>query len=68
MVDAMFDHLSAKSDSGLGQFRAMLQALLEWAHFDPYYFDNLKKLDRSKAQKRLDHLRQLQEIRDGEIK
>jgi len=23
MVDAMFDHLSAKSDSGLGQFRSV---------------------------------------------
>lgn len=45
----------------------MLQSLLNWSRFDPYYFDNLKKLDRSKAQKCLDHLLQLQEIRDAKI-
>jgi len=67
MIDVMFDHLSSQSTGGLGPFRAMLQSLLNWSHFDPYYFDNLKKLDRSKAQKCLEHLRQLQEIRDARI-
>jgi len=68
MVDLMFVHLSSKATGGLGQFRAMLQSLLNWSHFDPYYFDKLRKLDRGKAQTCLDHLRQLQEIRDGKIK
>lgn len=68
MIDLMFAHLSAAKDGGLGQFRAMLQSLLNWSRFDPYYFDNLRKLDRSKAQQYLDHLRQLQEIRDAKIK
>lgn len=67
MIDLMFEHLSSLSTGGLGPFRAMLQSLLNWSRFDPYYFDNLKKLDRSKAQKCLDHLRQLQELRDAKI-
>lgn len=67
IVDEMFDYLSRKPDRGLGQFRAMLQSLINWSHFDPYYFDNLKKLDRAEAKRSIDHLRQLQEIRDHKI-
>jgi hypothetical protein len=47
MVHQMFDRLAARADGGLGAFRAMLQSLTNWTHFDPYYFDNLKKLDRA---------------------
>lgn len=68
IVDALFSALAARSDDGLGPFRAMLQSLLNWSHFDPYYFDKLRKLDRSAATKNLEHLRQLQEIRDAKIK
>jgi hypothetical protein len=67
MVDSMFNHLSSKADGGLGPFRAMLQSLLEWSRFDPYYFEKLRKLDQAKAEKNLQHLRQLQEIRDARI-
>jgi len=67
IVDLVFDRISASPDGGLGQFRAMLQALLSWSHFDPYYFDDLHKLDRKTAEGRLQHLRQLQEIRDAKI-
>lgn len=68
IIDALFATLTARSDQGLGPFRAMLQSLLNWSHFDPYYFDNLRKLDRAVANKNLEHLRQLQEIRDAKIK
>lgn len=68
IIDLMFAHLSSKPDSGLGQFRTMLQSLLNWSRFDPYYFDDLRKLDRDKAQQYLSHLRQLQEVRDSKIK
>jgi hypothetical protein len=68
VVDSLFSALAARQDNGLGPFRAMLQSLLSWSHFDPYYFDKLRKLDRSVANKNLDHLRQLQEIRDAKIK
>lgn len=68
VVDVLFDKLAVRADSGLGPFRAMLQSLLNWSHFDPYYFDKLKKLDRAVATRHLEHLRQLQEIRDAKIK
>jgi hypothetical protein len=68
VVDALFNALAARSDSGLGPLRAMLQSLLNWSQFDPYFFDKLRKLDRSAAHRNLEHLRQLQEIRDAKIK
>ncbi|KRH78463.1 hypothetical protein FERRO_14500 [Ferrovum sp. JA12] len=68
IIDVLFDTLNARPDNGLGPFRAMLQSLLAWSHFDPYYFDKLRKLDRAAANKNLEHLRQLQEIRDAKIK
>ncbi len=68
MVDAMFSQLETRADDGLGSFRAMLQSLVGWSDFDPYYFDNLKKLKREDAERNIEHLRQLQEIRDAKIK
>lgn len=67
IIDAMFNHLAHKPDNGLGQFRAMLQSIINWKHFDSYYFDNLKKLNRVEAERAITHLKQLQEIRDHKI-
>jgi len=67
IVDAMFAHLSQKPDQGLGQFRAMLQSLIAWDHFDTYYFDKLRKLNRPEAEQAINHLKQLQEIRDHKL-
>lgn len=67
IVDTMFDNLAQKPDEGLGQFRAMLQSLITWKHFDSYYFDKLRKLNRSEAEAAITHLKQLQEIRDHNI-
>ncbi|MDC6378856.1 restriction endonuclease [Pseudomonas graminis] len=67
IVDAMFTHLASRSDSGLGQFRAILQSLISWQHFDDYYFVKLAKLDRQEAERAINHLKQLQEIRDHRI-
>jgi len=44
IVDSMFAHLAQKPDEGLGQYRAILQSLISWKHFDPYYFDTLKRI------------------------
>ena len=68
IVDLVFTRLSESDDGGLGQFRSMLKALIGWTHFDSYYFDSLKKLDRKSAEYQLNHLRQLVEIRDGAAK
>ena len=67
IVDSMFNHLTTKPDGGLGPFRSMLQSLIGWSSFDPYYFDNLKKLNRADAERAITHLKQLQEIRDHKI-
>lgn len=67
IVDAVFESLAARVDGGLGQFRSMLQALVNWSQFDPYYFEKLKKLNRGEAQRNIDHLKQLVEIRDAKI-
>ena len=67
IVDTMFDHLSKKPDGGLGQFRSMLQSLIDWKHFDAYYFETLKKLTRAEADRAITHLKQLQEIRDHKL-
>jgi hypothetical protein len=68
IIDVLFSKLDMRGENALGPYRAMLQSLLQWEHFDPYYFDKLRKLDRSTADKNLAHLRQLQEIRDAKIK
>ncbi|WP_154661603.1 restriction endonuclease [Bacillus ndiopicus] len=68
IIDCIFENLNNRNDGGLGQFRAILQALLQWNHYDPYYFETLKKLDKAQALRNINHLRQLQEIRDAKIK
>lgn len=68
IIDRVFNKLSIRSDGGIEQFRSMLQALVNWDHFDPYYFKKLKKLDESEAIRNINHLKQLQEIRDAKIK
>ncbi len=68
MVDLLFQQLELRTDKGIGQFRSMLQSLMEWAHFDKYYFDKLRKLDRSVAERNINHLKQLAEIRDARLK
>ncbi|MCI5125067.1 MAG: hypothetical protein D3925_11470 [Candidatus Electrothrix sp. AR5] len=68
IIDNLFNHISSKHDCGLGPFRAMLHALVNWSHFDTFYFDKLKKLNRDDANRAIQHLKQLQEIRDHKIK
>lgn len=68
IVDEVFNKLEGRTDNGIGQFRCMLQSLMKWDFFNPYYFETIKKLDKSMAQRNINHLKQLQEIRDHKIK
>lgn len=68
IVDIVFDKLNSRDDRGLGQFRSMLQSLIEWSNFDSYYFETLGKLDRNEALRRINHLEQVREIRDAKLK
>lgn len=68
IIDKIFSNLEKRSDSGIGQFRCMLRELSEWDYFNPYYFEKINKLDEGEAKRNIDHLKQLQEIRDHKIK
>ena len=68
IIDIIFETLHSRSDGGIGQFRAMLKSLLEWEYFDPYYFKRLNKLNENEAKQKIQHLKQLQEIRDARLK
>lgn len=68
IVDRVFQALHARDDGGWGQFRAMLVSLKDWNHFDPYFFKKLKKLDEAEALRCINHLKQVQEIRDAKVK
>jgi hypothetical protein len=68
IVDYVFNNLKIRSDNGIGQFRSILKSLVEWDYYNPYYFDQIKKLDKSKAMNNIEHLKQIQEIRDFKIK
>jgi hypothetical protein len=68
IINIVFQSLGERSDGGIGQLRSILRSLIEWSHFDPYYFHKLKKLNEDEAKRRLTHLKQLQEIRDYKIK
>lgn len=50
IVADVFSKLSARPDRGFTAFQTMLDRLSNWTHFDSYYFDTLKKLDRVEAQ------------------
>lgn len=68
IIDLVFQSLHSRDDGGWGQFRAMLASLKEWNQFDPYYFKKLKKLDETEALRCINHLKQVQEIRDAKVK
>ncbi|GAB6168476.1 hypothetical protein JCM1393_09360 [Clostridium carnis] len=68
IIDLVFSNLKSRPDDGIGQFRSILKSLVEWDYYNPYYFDEIKKLDKGKAIKNIKHLKQLQEIRDFKIK
>jgi hypothetical protein len=68
IVDRVFQALQARDDGGWGQFRAMLVSLKDWNQFDPYFFKKIKKLDEAEALRCINHLKQVQEIRDTKVK
>lgn len=67
IIDVVFNNLYMREDGGIGQFRSMLQSLIDWNHFDPFYFMKIKKLDEKEAIRSINHLKQLQEIRDARL-
>jgi hypothetical protein len=65
LVTEVFAKLGATPDRGYAAFQAMIDPLSTWSYFDPYYFDNLKKLDRGEAAKQIDTLKRAVERRNA---
>lgn len=68
VIDIVFNNLNSRPDKGLGQYRGMLQSLIEWNSFDPYWFHEMGKLNKENAQRNISHLKAIQEIRDAKQK
>jgi hypothetical protein len=65
IVTDVFSNLGARPDHCFTVFQAMIDRLSNWSYFDPYYFDNLKKLDRGEAAKQIELLRRAVERRNA---
>ncbi|HJO91879.1 MAG TPA: hypothetical protein QF753_00630 [Victivallales bacterium] len=61
IVHLVFKQLSKRSDEGLMPFTAMNRVLLNWKHFNKYYFEELKKLKREDADKAISNLAEVQD-------
>jgi hypothetical protein len=64
MVVEAFSLLSARSDRGYPVFQAMIDRLVNWSHFDVYWFETVPKLDRTEADVALAKLRSAIERRN----
>ncbi|MDO8295825.1 MAG: restriction endonuclease [Caulobacter sp.] len=65
LVTEVFAKLGTSPDRGYAVFQAMIDQLSTWSYFDPYYFDNLKKLDRGEAAKQIETLKRAVERRNA---
>ena len=65
IVTDVFAKLNTSPDRGYAVYQTMIDQLSTWSYFDPYYFDNLKKLDRGEAAKQIDHLKRAVERRNA---
>ncbi len=59
MIDLVFDKIGREARRRAWAVSGMLQRLIDWDRFDPYYFTKLKQLSREEADYHLQHLRQL---------
>ena len=57
MVVEAFALLGARPDRGYQVFQAMIDRLVNWSHFDTYWFETVAKLDRADAESALSGLR-----------
>lgn len=68
IINIAFSTLGKRTDNGIGQFRSMLKSLINWSYYNPYYFNELKKLNEKEAKTIQNKLREIQEERDKKIK
>jgi hypothetical protein len=56
VVDA-FSQLGRRPDRGFSIFLTMIDRMVNWSYFDPYWFEKVPKLDRAEAESALKRLR-----------
>ena len=66
IVSQCFERLSARPDRGFTIYQLMIDRLSNWDYFDPYFFDELKKLDKSKAEQAVAALKRMIKNRNQE--
>lgn len=64
IVVECFDKLIKRQDRGFTIFQVMVDRLSNWSYFDPYYFEQLRKLDRVKAEQNIAALRAMVQSRN----
>jgi hypothetical protein len=57
MVVEAFSLLTARPDRGFSIFQIMIDRLMTWSYFDPYWFETVPKLNRADADASLERLR-----------
>lgn len=62
MIDAVFESLTGRTDNGTMHFDVMLEQLVAWQHYDPYWFGDQGKLDLSDARRKVAALRSAKTI------
>ena len=58
MVTEAFSLLGDRHDRGYSVFQTMIDRLINWSHFDTYWFETVPKLDRVQAEGALEALRE----------
>lgn len=68
IVTQSFESLRTRDDRGYQIFQTMVDRLSNWSYFDPYYFDELKKLDRADAEQKISRLKNAVERRNSVVR
>lgn len=58
IVVEAFSRLARRPDRGYPIFQTMIDRLVNWSYFDPYWFERVPKLDRGEAESALKRLRE----------
>jgi len=65
IVVDVFAKLGNRPDRGYVVFQTMMDRLMNWSYFDPYYFDTLQKLDKGEAFKQIELLKRAVDKRNA---
>lgn len=58
IVVTIFSRLSSRPDRGYSIFQSIIDRMMNWSYFEPYWFETTGKLVRSEADEKLNRLRE----------